>query len=270
MSDENQSGLADHVAHNVSIYSLKGIAPYYAREPLHPPEICIFIKHKAEFEGKTVLDIGVGTGRTSKYLAPFCKRYVGIELNRDMIDLFIVKAPQIELIQCDMRNFSGMNKDVFDFVLAPYSAFDSLNHVDRVKMFEDIHEMMSPAGMFVFSTHNRNWAGIGLGPKLEIAKDPVRMLKNIFAYRKASNNRSRMKPLEENHPTYAILNDISHEWLALLYYITRAEQLRQLAEIGFELLEVYDHEGILLPDGADDSHCAVLNYVCRHVPEKSA
>ncbi len=256
---------ADHVAHNVSIYSLKGIAPYYAHEPLHPPEIQIFIKHKAEFNAKTVLDIGVGTGRTSKYLAPYCKHYVGIELNRDMLDLFSERLPQIELVQCDMRDFSSINKDTFDFVLGPYSAFDSLNHADRIKMFHDIHAMMRPGGMFCFSTHNLNWAGVGSTPQLERAKDPVRLLKNYLAHRKCVKNHARMKPLEERHETYAILNDISHEWLALLYYITREQQTRQLAEAGFDVLEVYDRDGILLEAGTDDSHCSILYYVCRRV-----
>ncbi len=257
--------LADYVAHNVSIYSLKGIAPYYAREPLHPAEIQIFIKHKAEFDSKTVLDIGVGTGRTSKYIAPYCKRYVGIELNKDMLDLFSEKLPQVELFHCDMRDFSSLNEDKFDFVLGPYSAFDSLNHTDRLKMFRDIHAMMQPGGMFVFSTHNSNWVGVGLPPQLERTKDPVRLLKNFFAHRKCIKNHARMKPLEERHETYAILNDISHEWLALLYYITREQQTRQLAEAGFKLLEVYDHNGIMLEAGMDNSHCAVLYYVCRWV-----
>jgi SAM-dependent methyltransferase len=262
MSDNPQT---DHVAHNVSIYSLKGIAPYYAREPLFPPEIQIFIKHKSEFTDKTVLDIGVGTGRTSKYLAPFCKRYVGIELNKDMLDLFSENLPQIELVQCDMREFYKLNKDKFDFVLGPYSAFDALNHVDRVKMFHNLHAMMQPNGMFAFATHNLNWKGVGSTPQLERAKDPVRLFKNMLAHLKCVKNHNRMKPMQEHHETYAILNDISHEWLALLYYISREEQTKQLYEAGFELLEVYDRDGVLLEKGADDSHCAVLYYVCRRV-----
>jgi SAM-dependent methyltransferase len=262
MNDISQT---DHVAHNVSIYSIKGIAPYYAREPLYPPEIQIFIKHKSEFADKTMLDIGVGTGRTSKYLAPFCKRYVGIELNKDMLDLFSENLPQVELVHCDMREFYTLNKDKFDFVIGPYSAFDALNHADRVKMFHDIHAMMQPNGMFVFATHNLNWKGVGSSPQLERAKDPVRLFKNYLAYRKCVKHHQRMKSLEEHHETYAILNDISHEWLALLYYITREEQTKQLHEAGFEVLEVYDRDGVLLETGRDDSHCAVLYYVCRRV-----
>ena len=255
----------DHVTHNVSIYSRKGIAPYYAREPLHPPEIQIFIKHKAEFSNKTVLDIGVGTGRTSKYLAPYCKRYVGIELNKDMLNLFSENLPQIELVHCDMREFAGLNKDKFEFVLGSYSAFDALNHADRVKMFHNTHTMMQANGMFCFSTHNLNWKGIGSSPKLERAKDPVRLMKNFFAHRKCLENHKRMKQLEERHETYAVLNDISHEWLALLYYITRAQQTLQLQEASFKVLEVYDYNGNLLLEGSNDSHCAVLYYVCRRI-----
>jgi 2-polyprenyl-3-methyl-5-hydroxy-6-metoxy-1,4-benzoquinol methylase len=262
MSEKPQT---DHVAHNVAIYSMQGIAPYYAREPLFAPEIQIFIKHKSEFADKTVLDIGVGTGRTSKYLAPYSKRYVGIELNKNMLDLFSEHLPQIELVQCDMREFYKLNKDKFDFVLGPYSAFDALNHNDRVKMFHDIHAMMQPNGMFVFATHNLNWAGVGSTPQLEHAKDPVRLLKNYLAHRKCVKNHRRMKPLEERYANFAILNDISHEWLALLYYITREEQTKQLRETGFEVLEVYDRNGVLLGQGMDDTHCAVLYYVCRRV-----
>ncbi len=254
-----------HVADNVAIYSLKGIAPHYAQEPLHPPEIHIFIKHKAEFEGRTVLDIGVGTGRTSKYLAPFAKRYVGIDLSRDMLAHFSGQLPNTELIHCDMRNFAALNTDVFDFVLGPYSAFDSLKHSDRVQMFRDIHAMTSLGAMFAFSTHNLNWTGIGNTPELERSRDPVRMLRNVVAWRLYVRNHRSKKPFEERHAEYAILNDISHQWLALLYYITRENQVKQLSATGFEVMEVYDREGRILPAGADDSHCAVMYYVCRRV-----
>ena len=87
------------------------------------------------------------------------------------------------------------------------------------------------------------------------------MLRNLRQYWIGRRNHARMKSMEQREQNYAILNDVSHQWLALLYYLTRAAQTRQLAEAGFEMMEVYDRDGALLAEGRDDSHSAILHYV---------
>ena len=255
----------DRLASNIAIYALKNVAAYYSREPLYPPEIHIFLKHRDAFYGKAALDLGVGTGRTSRYLAPCCARYVGVDLSSEMLALFGPTLPNTSLVECDMRRFRGRTDERFDFVLGSNSAFDALGHDDRLAMFGDLHAMTNPGALFAFSTHNRNWSGVGKGPELAASRDPVRLLRNLQEYRTGRRNHARMTPSEERHEAYAILNDVSHQWLALLYYVTRAEQTRQLGEAGFEVIEIYDRDGVILAAGADDSHCAILYYVCRRL-----
>lgn len=266
-SHSSASPMADHLQDNIAIYALKNIAPYYAREPLYPPEIHFFLKYKAHFAGKTALDIGVGTGRTSRYLASHCARYVGIDLSREMLALFGPPLANTELVHCDMRHFKARTNDIFDFVLGSNAAFDALNHQDRLAILRDIFEMTAPGAIFAFSTHNLNWHGIGQGPSMTWVKDPVRALRNWFEYRRSLKNHRKMRNQEERYATYAILNDVSHHWLALLYYIGRCEQTNQLEEHGFEVLEVYDRDGNIIPPGADDSGHASLYYVCRRMEQ---
>ena len=253
----------DRLADNIAIYALKGIAPYYAREPLYPPEIQILIRYADAFKGKIVLDIGVGTGRTSTYLAPHCKTYVGIDLSAAMLAEFTSPLPNTTLVQCDMRVYRRRNTHRYDFVLGSNSAFDALTHADRIAMFADVHAMTVPGAIFAFSTHNLNWTGAGAGPSLRFARDPVRCFRNLQEYRVGLHNHLRMKPLQSRHGSHAILNDVSHRWLALLYYITPEAQTAQLRDAGFEVLEIYDRAGRQVGEGDRDN--AVLNYVCRRV-----
>ena len=76
-------------------------------------------------------------------------------------------------------------------------------------------------------------------------------------------NRQRVLPFEVSEQSYAVLNDISQDFAALHYYITRNAQERQLAEHGFELLECLDLDG--RPVGPEDemADCAELHYVAR-------
>ena len=256
---------SDHLASNIAIYALPDVATYYSREPLYAPEIHIFLKYRDAFHGKAALDLGVGTGRTSRYLAPYCRRYVGIDLSAEMLALFGPTLPNTSLVHCDMRRFRASTDERFDFLLGSNSAFDALTHDDRLAMLGDLHALSNPGAVLAFSTHNRNWSGVGKGPQLALSKDPIRMMRNLMERLAVSRNHTRMKRLEQQHETYAVLNDVSHRWLALLYYVTREDQTRQLERAGFEVIEVYDRDGIVLAAGDDDSHCAILYYVCRRV-----
>jgi hypothetical protein len=77
-------------------------------------------------------------------------------------------------------------------------------------------------------------------------------------------NRRRLGPLQERHEGYAIVNDFSHFYSLLHYYIRRDDQERQLNELGFELLECIDADGRDVPPGASGP-TDYLNYVARPI-----
>ena len=59
---------------NRSVYEKRGVYRHYLSEALLPQEIACLLKYQPCFYGRDILDVGVGAGRTTRYLAPLAKR----------------------------------------------------------------------------------------------------------------------------------------------------------------------------------------------------
>lgn len=115
----------------------------------------------------------------------------------------------------------------------------------------------------MMSTHNRDYAP-RLGEPLQLrGQSALRMAKTLVRMPRWQRNRRRLLPLERNERGYAILNDISHDFSALHYYIWHDAQEQQLAEHGFELEECLDLQGHRSERDHDAADCPELDYIAR-------
>jgi hypothetical protein len=64
---------------------------------------------------------------------------------------------------------------------------------------------------------------------------------------------------------YAIINDVAHNYAMLTYYIDKVNQLKQLENMGFETIEMYDTLGNTLDINSDDADSAWIYYVARKI-----
>jgi len=72
---------------NLSTYNKKYIVKSYLNDnELQPPEKNVFSKLANFFKDGYVLDIGVGGGRTTKYLQNKVGKYIGIDYSKKMIE----------------------------------------------------------------------------------------------------------------------------------------------------------------------------------------
>ena len=118
----------------------------------------------------------------------------------------------------------------------------------------------------MMSSHNRA-AAAGIRAPLSLRHGgPLRAAITLVRLPRWSRNRRRLLPFERLEAGYAILNDISHDFGALHYYIERDDQARQLTEHGFELLECLDRDGSPVQPGADAAGSSELHYVARRSP----
>jgi SAM-dependent methyltransferase len=115
-------------------------------------------------------------------------------------------------------------------------------HEDRMKVLKEIHRVLAPKGLFMFSTHNRDYKYFDKLPWQEGRYD-LNHLKTCLYTLVHLPKHYRMKQHEIRTDHYAIINDIAHGFSLLAYYISLAEQLKQLAEAGFVEVEAYDMEG---------------------------
>ncbi len=247
------------------------VARHLAALPLTPPEITILLRYKQHFENKRVLDLGVGSGRTIRYLLPFCADYLGIDLSPQMLAFARKAYPTARLSLGDFRDLEQLAEEPFDFILIAFNTIDVLGHEDRLKLLADVRRLMSSNGVFVFSTHNRSWQHCGKRPVLpsfDDAENLPRYLHRLLRTGREILNHNRLAHLQHFEDDHAIVTG-SHMRSGLVYCIDRQAQLEQLEKAGFEVLSVYDIDGNEVGETHRTTDSYNLHFVCRIPAEGS-
>jgi ubiquinone/menaquinone biosynthesis C-methylase UbiE len=206
------------------------------------PEAAILKKITPVIKDKKLLDIGIGAGRTTRFLLEISRNYTGIDYTPRSAELAQEKFPAARILCCDARDLGVFDDGAFDFVLFSFNAIDYMIHEDRQTVLKEIYRTLKPGGLFMFSTHNRDYKYFDKLPWQEGRYD-LNQLKSCLYTLVHLPKHYRMKKHEERTPHYAIINDTAHGFSLLAYYISLAEQVKQLHEAGFVEVEAYDMEG---------------------------
>ena len=124
-------------------------------------------------DGADVLDLGVGTGRTTPYLAQRAATYVGIDYAPAMIAAARRLNPTADFRIGDASDLSEFDSHSFDVVVFSYNGLDYL-HPDerRGACLEEIHRVLRDDGIFIFARHNPR----GLVERLPTLRPQIRRL----------------------------------------------------------------------------------------------
>lgn len=158
---------------------------------------------------------------------------------------------------------ASMGLDSFDAVVAGFNVLDVLDDADRSLVLDGIHQLLPTGGLFLMSSHNLAYL-----PRLA---DPIQIRGAGFLRAAGALvrwpiwqfRRWRLVRFERSEPGYAIKNDVSEDYMALHYYISRDVQEQQLSEHGFESVECLDLEGRPVQAGDDAPNMPELHYVAR-------
>lgn len=138
---------------NLSVYNTPDVASYWAAMRfISPCEKLLFDRYIAP--GLNVLDLGVGGGRTTAYLAPQAAHYVGIDYAEEMIRVCREKFPEFEFLQADASDLSNFSSSSFDVVLMAFNGIDVLHNDARNRCLDECFRVLKPGGTLIFSTHN--------------------------------------------------------------------------------------------------------------------
>src|SRR6476620_7758730 len=74
--------LFDTTDRNAAIFMAPAVARRYGNPALFAAEAMILRRYRHAFTGKRVLDLAVGSGRTTRYLAALASNYLGIDVSR--------------------------------------------------------------------------------------------------------------------------------------------------------------------------------------------
>ena len=243
-------------------YSPRVYLAYLASRLTAAESICLS-KYQPYIQNKDVLDVGVGAGRTSRYLAPLARRYEAVDYSPVMVDYVKRVMPSINVRQADFRDLTSFARESFDFILATDNVIDALPHQDRLRALSEAFRVLRPGGILVFSCHNIRYKKAFLGPRLSWSSNPVRFAANCVGYVLSLWNHLRVAPLRTATSEYALLNDPGHRYACLHYYAARPTVWSQLANVGLRPLEAFGTSGLMLPESADDSEVASILYVAE-------
>lgn len=228
---------------NRNVYEQRSIVQQYVADSnLTPAEVQLLAKFSADIAGKRVLDLGVGGGRTTSYLAERCASYVGVDSSEAMVRACRERYPHLDFQQGDARALSQFGDGEFDFILFSFNGIDYVGHEDRVRILRELARVLRAGGVLVFSSHNL--ASVPSGTLLHrvfhipISANPLRTAKAIA--RSAINlvNYLRNAPGQQRTADHAILVDPAHGFVLRTYYVTTQEQQRQIEAAGFSLIDV--------------------------------
>lgn len=252
---------------NLKTYQKKDIVFYYKKYTgLQEPEKKIFNLLESKMKNWTLLDVGIGGGRTTEYLYNKVEKYVGIDYSEEMIlscrQRFNGLISPNNLIVADIKNINEFQNESFDCIVFSFNGIDYSSIQDRFKSFQEIYRLLKPNGYFIFSTHNiYNLKIICNNP---IRKNLIEWIKGYYTKRKIKKiNGDKLSQFHSSN--YVKINDGAHNFLLETTYVNPNWQIQELSKIGFKTPSLFDTKSgkeIHKRPIEEDVNDAWIYYVC--------
>ena len=227
---------------NQQAYSAKDVVEKYAHSgQLYKAEVDIFDRYKTKIGSGRVLDIGIGGGRTTAYLAPISQEYVGVDFSQPFVDHCKAKfasKKNVTIQYGDARDLNQLKSGDFDFILFSFNGIDYVDMDGRKKVLAEFSRLLKPGGVLCFSFHNT-----GNIDKLYSFQLPRNPLKYLWEWRRTQ----KLKEINGDKETFRnkdwfIIKDGGENFTADTFYIQPLYQQKCLEEIGFKSFEFYHAE----------------------------
>jgi SAM-dependent methyltransferase len=250
-------------------YDAPGGPESYAKNTkLFPAEEFILTYLRDEIRDKAILDLGVGSGRTLPYFKELSKDYTGIDYSENMLSYCRAKYGDTRLLLCDARNMQIFEDGAFDVVFCCWNMLDDGNHEDRNCVLKEVHRVLRQNGLFIFSSHNLDFKRrsayrfrglVSAANPFELMKQNAIRIKRYFT---GIRNHLQVRRNEVHEEGFSIINDPSHSFSLLTYYVNKEHQVKQLEALGFSNIEMVDGSGSLI---SVDEACrdGWIYYICR-------
>lgn len=119
---------------------------------------------------KSVLEIGVGTGRLARRVAPFCREFCGIDISSKTIERAKENLTEYSNVSLICGDFAEIEFDRnFDVI---YSSLTFMHFEDKVRIIAKIADALNNKGRFVLSIDKNQTEFIDMGSrKIKIFPD---------------------------------------------------------------------------------------------------
>lgn len=140
---------------------------------------------------KDVLEIGVGTGRLALRVAPFCKRFVGIDLSKKTANRAKENLQEYKNASIVCGDFLGFPfHSLFDVV---YSSLTFMHIEEKFRAIEKVAGLLRKGGRFVLSIDKSQNNHLDCGDRIiRLYPDTPKQVKNLVT----STNLRLIKTIE--------------------------------------------------------------------------
>lgn len=229
---------------NKATYARVDVVKHYQNtDLLFKTEEVLFEKLLPTIKNSKILDIGIGGGRTTKYLLPISRDYTGVDYIPQFAEDTAKKYPDAKIMCSDATNLKEFEAETFDFVLFSYNGLDCVSNEQRLMVLNEVNRVLKKGGVFMFSSHNRDYKYFNKLPWRRKIEYDAKFLKFFLYCLYHLPKHLKMKKYQVFNDEYAIVNDGDHRYSLLLYYISIDMQVKQLTEIGFSDIEAFDMKG---------------------------
>lgn len=227
------------MADNKQAYSTEKVVNIYTKNfRLITAEEVLIRTYKRELSGASFLDIGIGGGRTTHFIAPLVRKYYGVDYSTMFVDHVADEYRGNEKVVIefgDARELKKYPADSFDFILFSFNGIDCVGFEDRKKILAECYRLLKPKGHFWFSFHN-----IYSLPKLYSFQWP----KNPFNWPKEWKRSATVKKINGDRKKYegreyCILRDGADFFETEVMYLKPSLQINLLREAGFGAVQFY-------------------------------
>ncbi len=226
---------------NRVIYERSRTVRHYVDAAAHgltvPEEYCLGLL--PETRRTSILDIGIGAGRTTSVLRSRFRQYIGVDYSAGMIEAAKSLFPECDLRVLDARELHLPNQ--FDCILFSFNGIDSIPIDDRQLVQRLIWEHLPSGGYFIFSTHNMNYKRTKKWMRSLFVKElflPItlrdRGWKKYLLLHRRIKNFWRQKVIKDGGAAY--VNDVAEQFSFVHLYVNVDQEIKNLKDLGFEVV----------------------------------
>lgn len=230
---------------NKDVYNSKNVVEKYKKNDYLTSAEHKIISILLEKKDKgNMLDIGVGTGRTTKYFAPLFENYFGIDFADLMVEACKMKYSQMncQFTIGDARSLVDFNANFFDVVLFSFNGVDCISTYERISVIKEVYRVLKKDGLFAFSIHN-----LYNIPKLfsvQLPRNPFKLGKAFRRKRLVKHYNPSMEKLMSADFVDVIDGDLNFS--TSYVYSNPSAQIKQLESMNFSIDEIISMKGKLL------------------------
>lgn len=219
------------------------VGGYRGNEHLQAPEQAILALLAAELPQASLLDVGVGGGRTALHLAGECKSYVGVDYSEAMVRACherFASAPwyAAERFQSADARALPFQDERFDIVFFSFNGLDHVPTPQRPAALSECRRVLKPGGWFIYSGHNLSWFdGQGWLPRSRGWADWLDQYRFLAAMKRLNRDLAPTNGVDS-----ADLRDPPDG--LFMHYARPTKHLRELQAAGLSDARVFDGRGV--------------------------